>query len=79
MVDNLSNPPNQSGCSLFSRQPPRRTYRGTSVQGWPSGDRLGAFAMYIVESFAHNFARNVFFRRYGLLSAVLLRLRHYLI
>jgi hypothetical protein len=39
----------------------------------------GVFAMYVVESFAHNFASAVLLRRYGLLAAILVRLAHYLV
>ncbi len=37
------------------------------------------FTLYVVESFAHNFASAVLFRRYGLLAAILVRLGHYMI
>jgi hypothetical protein len=33
----------------------------------------------VVESFGHNFASAVLFRRYGLLAAILVRLAYYLV
>lgn len=36
-------------------------------------------ALYAVESFAHNLASAIFFRRYGLLAAILVRLGHYMV
>jgi hypothetical protein len=36
-------------------------------------------ALYAVESFGHNLASAIFFRRYGLLAAILVRLGHYMV
>ena len=54
--------------------------QGTSVLAMAEGAiGPGVFAAYVVESFSHNFASAVLFRRYGLLAAVLVRLGYYLI
>jgi hypothetical protein len=36
-------------------------------------------ALYAVESFSHNLASAIFFRRYGILAAILVRLGHYMV
>lgn len=36
-------------------------------------------ALYAVESFAHNLASAIFFRRYGMVAAILVRLGHYMV
>ena len=54
--------------------------QGTSVLALAEGAiGPGVFAAYVVESFSHNFASAVLFRRYGLLAAILVRLGYYLI
>lgn len=54
--------------------------QGTSVVALAGGAIAPlTIALYAGETFAHNFASAIFFRRYGLLAAILVRLGHYMV